>query len=165
MELREAEALGIEYHHHGGVGHVHAHFYYGCCHENLRFAFNKLLHLFFLFGGFHLAVHLAETEFGEHFEERGEAFLKVLQVELLALLDEREHDIHLSALAYLLADAVVETRCLVVVFMYCHHGLASWRQLVYHAHVEIAVDGHGECARYRCGGHHEHVGRILALAP
>ena len=107
MELREAEAFGVEYHHHGGVGHVHAHLYHCCGYEDVRLVAYELLHLFFLFGRFHLAVHLAYPEFGEHLAYRFITVFKVLKVGLLAFLYQREHHIHLPALVYLLSYAAV----------------------------------------------------------
>ena len=44
-------------------------------------------------------------------------------------------------------------------------GLAARRQFVDDTHVEVAVDGHGEGAGDGGGGHHQYVGRVLALAP
>ena len=45
------------------------------------------------------------------------------------------------------------------------HGLTTWRQLVDHTHVEVAVKRHGKGARNRSSGHHQHVWWVLALAP
>ena len=165
MQLRQSEAFGVENHHHRSVRHVDAHLYHRCGDENLCLSVNKLLHLLVLLSRFHLAVHLAEAEFREHLLQYFKPLLKVLYVELLALLDERKHDIHLSALFYLLSDARVQTCGLVVVFVYRHYRFPSRRQLVDNAHVEVAVYCHCEGSRYRCGGHHEHMGRVLAFAP
>ena len=87
MELRESEALRVEYHHHGGVGHVHAHLDDGGCDENLRLARYELLHLGVFLLRLHLAVYLAYLELGEDVAQRGVAFLEVLEVALLALGD------------------------------------------------------------------------------
>ena len=59
-------------------------------------------------------MHLTELEFGEHLQQRLEPLLEVLQVDVLTLLDQREHDIHLSSLVDLLADALVHWYRLVV---------------------------------------------------
>ena len=45
------------------------------------------------------------------------------------------------------------------------YGLASRRQLVNDAHVEVAVNGHGECARYGRGCHDQHMRRLVTLSP
>ena len=66
MELRESEALRVEYHHHGGVGHVHAHLDDGGCDENLRLARYELLHLGVFLLRLHLAVHLAYLDRNAH---------------------------------------------------------------------------------------------------
>ena len=50
MQLGETEALGIQYHHHRGIRHVHAHLYDGGGNENLRLALHEKLHLLFLLG-------------------------------------------------------------------------------------------------------------------
>ena len=44
-------------------------------------------------------------------------------------------------------------------------GLAARGQLVDDAHVEVAVDGHGERTGDGGGRHHQHMGRVVALSP
>ena len=110
-------------------------------------------------------MNLAELKLGEYLAQARIALLEVLQVELGALLDERKHDVNLSSLVDLLSDAVVETGRLVVILVQGDDGLAARRQFVDDAHVEVAIDGHGQCARYGRGGHDEYVWRFLALGP
>ena len=110
-------------------------------------------------------MHLTELEFGEHLQQRLEPLLEVLQVDVLTLLDQREHDIHLSALVDLLADALVQTGCLIVVFMECYHWLPARRQLINHTHVEVAIDGHGQRTGNRRGRHYQYMRRVHTLAP
>lgn len=50
-------------------------------------------------------MNLAQPEFRKRLFQRLVAFFQVLQVALLALLDEREDDIYLSAEINLMADA------------------------------------------------------------
>ncbi len=165
MELRQTETLGFEDDHHRCIGHVDTHLDDGGGHKYLRLATDKLLHLNFLLGGFHLTVHLTHTVLGEHLAQRLVAVLKVLQVYLLAFLNQGEDDINLSANAYLLAYAVVERRDAVVEEMTGNDWLATGRQLVDDTDVQIAVEGHRQSARDRRGGHHEDVWRVDALAP
>ena len=54
---------------------------------------------------------------------------------------------------------------LVVILVKGLYGLASRRQLVNDAHVEVAVYGHGECARYGRGCHDQHMRRLVTLSP
>ena len=59
----------------------------------------------------------------------------------------------------------VHLHAVVLVPEACVYRLASRRKLVYHRHVQVAVHGHGQCARYRCGGHHQYMRRYRAFAP
>ena len=110
-------------------------------------------------------MHLAETELREHLSQHLEAVFEILQVALLAFFYEGEHDIHLTALSNLLADAVVERGHARVEDMRGSDGFTAWWQFVDDAHVEVAVEGHGQGAWNGCGRHHENMGRIGALAP
>ena len=88
-------------------------------------------------------MNLAEAEFRKGLLQRLITFLQILQVHLLTLLDEREDDVNLSAQLYLATDALVETRQLVVELMQGSYGLSARRQLVYYAHIQVAINGHG----------------------
>ena len=44
---RQTKSFGTLNHHHGGVGHIHTHLYYGGCHQNLRIPAGETLHLLF----------------------------------------------------------------------------------------------------------------------
>ena len=165
MQLRQSEALRVEYHHHRSVRHINAHLDNGGCNEYLCLATHKLLHLGILLLRLHPAVNLTYAELGEDVAQRSIAFFQILKVALLALSDERIDDIYLSSETYLLTNAVVERRHLIVKLVYGLHRLASRRQLVDNAHVEIAVYCHGEGARNWCGGHDKDVWRILTLCP
>ena len=165
MQLRESEALRVEYHHHRSVRHINAHLDNGGCDEYLSLTAYKLLHLGILLLRLHPAMHLADAELGEDVAQRCIALFQILEVALLALGDERIDDIYLSSETYLLAYAVVERCHLIVKLVYGLHRFASRRQLVDNAHVEVAVYCHGEGARNRRGGHDKDVWRILALRP
>ena len=62
-------------------------------------------------------MNLAQLEFRKRLFQRLVAFFQVLQVALLALLDDGEDDIGLASLLDLLADPLVERGELVVIFM------------------------------------------------
>ena len=165
MQLRQSEPLRIENNHHGGVRHVNSHFYYRSRNQYLCLPVDEALHFRLLFCWFHLPVHLTHTVIRECFFQRFKAVFKVFQVYFFAFFDKRKHDIHLSSLFYLLSDALIEARHLSVELMNCLYRFAPGRQLVYHAYVEISVDGHGQGARYGGGGHYQYVGRVLAFRP
>ena len=110
-------------------------------------------------------MNLAEAEFRKGLLQRLITFLQILQVHLLTLLDEREDDVNLSAQLYLVTDALVETRQLVVELMKGSYGLSAWRQLVYYAYIQVSINGHGEGARDRGGCHYQHMRRIGTLCP
>ena len=165
MELRQTEALGFHNDHHTGIGDVDADLNHRRCHQHLCLTTHKGLHLGFLLGGLHLAVHLAHLVSGEHLLQFPKAVLKVLEVHLLALLYQRKDDIHLPALRHFATDAFVEARLLVVVFMQRLYGLAARRQFVDDTHVEVAIQRHSKGAGDRGRRHHEDVRRIVVLAP
>ena len=71
----------------------------------------------------------------------------------------------MAAGVYLLADTLIETGQLVIIFVLGVDGLAARRQFVDDTHIEVAIDGHGKCTGDRGGGHHQHMGGIGALAP
>ena len=165
MELCQTEPLGIEDDHHGGIRYVHTHFYHGGGNENLGLSLGEMLHFLLLFSRLHLSMYLAESELREGFLQRLESLFEILQVTLLALLDEGEDDIHLSAKVDLATDALVEARQLVIKLMERLNRLSARWQFVDDAHVEVAIDGHCQGARNRSGGHHKHMRWILALSP
>ena len=45
------------------------------------------------------------------------------------------------------------------------YGFPAWWQFVDDAHVEVAIEGHGEGTWNRCGRHHQHMRGIGVLAP
>ena len=165
MELGQAETLGIEDDHHRGIRYIDTNFNHGGGYEDLRLTFHKLLHLLFLILRFHATVNLAKAELREGLFQHFEAVFEILQVALLAFLNQREDEIHLTPLMDLLADAVVEGGHTGVEDMGGPYGLTTWRELVDHTHIEIAIEGHGKGTWDGRGCHHQHVGRIHALTP
>ena len=165
VQLGETEALCIQDNHHRSIGHIYTNFYYGGGNENLCFALHKLLHLCLLLGRFHLAMNLTQFEFRECLFQRFVTFFQVLQVALLAFLDQRKDDIYLSAEINLAADALIETGELGIKLMQRLYRFSARWQFINHAHVQVTINGHGEGAGDRSGGHHEDMRRILALVP
>ena len=163
--MGETEALGVEDHHHRGIGHIHAHLDDGGGDKNLGLTTDETLHLLFLLTGFHASVDLTEPELGEGLFQYLVAILQILQVALLRLFDEREDDIHLTTFPDLLTDAVVEGGHAGIENMGGPDGFATWWEFVDHTHVEVAIERHGEGTRDRGGGHHQYMGRVLTLAP
>ena len=53
-------------------------------------------------------MNLAEAELWENLSQHAEAVFQVLEVYLLAFLNQREDDVHLSTLMNLFADAVIQ---------------------------------------------------------
>ena len=165
MQLGETEALCVQDNHHRSIRHIYTNFYYGGGNENLRLTLHKLLHLYLLFGRFHLSVYLTQFEFRECLFQRFVTFFQVLQVALLAFLDQRKDDIYLSAEINLAADALIETGELGIKLMQRLYRFSARWQFINHAHVQIAINGHGEGTWDRSGSHHEDMRRILALVP
>ena len=165
MELAESEALRLHDDHHRGIGHVDSHLNHGRCHEHLCLTACKALHLFVFLLGFHLAVYLAQSVFRKHLTQRGIAIFQAFQVDALALFDKWKDHIDLSSLLHLLAQSIVERWYSAVEGMGGDHGLASWRQFIDDADIEIAVECHSQGAGNGCGCHYEDMWRIVAFAP
>ena len=89
-------------------------------------------------------MHLAHLKLRKNLAQGLVAVLEVLEVDVLALLNEREHDISLSAKAYLPANALIELRELGILDMLSLYGLAARWQLVDDTDVEVAIKGHGK---------------------
>ena len=108
-------------------------------------------------------MYLTETEIREGLAQGLKALFQVLQVNLLALLDEGEYDIDLPALVNLPADTVIERRHAIVEDVGGADGLSAWWQLIDDAHVKVAIQGHGQCTRNGRGCHHKDVGDGVAF--
>ena len=85
-------------------------------------------------------------------------------LELLALADQRAHDVGLAPGRHLARGPCAQTAA--SSSSPCAHSvtiaLPAGRLLAEDRHVEVAVDGHGRGARDRRGRHHEHVGHRAA---
>lgn len=165
VQLGEAEALGVEDDHHGGVGDVDADFDDGRGDEDLGFAGDETLHLGFFLFGFHFSMYFAHSHAREDGFEGFVAFFEVFEIAFLTFFDEGIDDVDLSALGNLLPNAGVEAGGLVIVFVKGLDGFAAGRKLVDDADVEVAVEGHGQRSRNGCGGHHEYVRRGGTFLP
>ena len=110
-------------------------------------------------------MYLTQSELRKDLFHRFEALLQILQIYYLALFYQWEYDVYLSALSYLVADAVVQTRHLVVVFMDGLYGFPSWRQLIDDTHVKVAVDGHSQRTWNGCCCHDEDVRWVNVFIP
>ena len=165
VKLRESESLGVFDDHDGGVGHVHAHLDHGGGHEDVRLSAGEELHLVVFGGGFESAMDEGHAIVGEGFAHFFVTLLEGEEVEFLVFLDEGVDDIGLSSLAQLLPHEVVHGLAVALVAHEGGDGFASRGEFVDDAHVEVAIDGHGQCAWDGCGGHHQHMGRHHVFAP
>ena len=167
VELGDAEAVGVEDHHDRGVRDVDADLDHRRRDEHVELAGAESGHRRLLLGRREPPVEQPEPQPGEltrrqplaGVERRGD-------LELLALLDEGADDVGLSAGGDLLAH--VGPHPSLGVLALGRAGLdrgAAGRELVEHADVEVAVDGHRRRARDRGGGHHEGVGRAPGAVP
>ena len=167
VQLREPEPLGRFDDHDRGVWHVDAHFDDRRGDHDIGLARLELAHRLLLVGGFHLAVAdrgdiLRQREIARYgFVAVGEVFV----IHGLGLLDERIYDIDLPSLGDLLLHEAEQAQPRRIGVMYGLDRPSSRRELVDHRDVEVAVEGHGQRAGNRRGGHHEDVRRLLVLRP
>ena len=166
VQLAQAEALGTLNHHHRGVGHVHPHLYHGGGHQDIGPSGGEGVHVEGLVGRILLPVYDGHLVLGqrEGLHNLLIAQLEVLVVHLFALKDERIHNKGLPALGNLVPDEVVHGVTLVLPHAEGCDGLAARGHLVYHGHVQVSVQGHGQGARDGGGRHHQHVRRGTAPA-
>ena len=167
VQLREPEPLGRFDDHDRGVRHVDAYFDDRRGDHDIGLARLELAHRLLLVGGFHLAVAnrgdiLRQREIARYgFVAVGEVFV----IHGLGLLDERIYDIDLPSLGDLLLHEAEQAQPRRIGVMYGLDRPSSRRKLVDHRDVEVAVEGHGQRAGNRRGGHHEDVRRLLVFGP
>ena len=149
-------------HHQAGVGHVHAHLDDGGGHQHAHASAAELGHHGRLLASGHAAVqqpHLtARQRSAEHGAQLGVRLGGVLQVQRLALFDQRAHPVDLSALLQLVADARDDLIALAVGKHLGDDGRAPGRQLVEGADGQVRKVGHGQGARDGRGAHGQQVG-------
>ena len=108
VQLAQAEAFGILYHHDGGVGNVNAHLNHGGGNHDVGFAPLETVHLIGFGIGRHLAMYDAELVLW-HGKTARQAFVavhQVFQVEAFALVDKGINHIDLPTLGNLLFHKV-----------------------------------------------------------
>jgi hypothetical protein len=110
-------------------------------------------------------VYHRDTVLRECLAEGVVAVLKVLQIEILVLLDEWIDDIHLSAQVYLLGDELVDGCAALDVVVKRVYGFAPRREFVDDTHMQVAIDSHRQCARDRGGSHYQNMGRTDIFLP
>ena len=165
MQLRQAEAVGVFYHHHRGVGHIHPHFNHRGSHENIQFAALEGLHHGIFVRRLHAPVHFADFESREHVAKIIVARFEVLQIAFFAALNKGKHHVNLPSGRQFAHHARVHIAALFLCVVNGLNRFAPGRQRVDDRHVEVAVDRHGKGARNGRGGHHEHVRRAHILLP
>src|ERR1700722_18666728 len=111
MKLRQAKALGMLDHHHGRVGHIHAHFDHGGRDQNLQFAALKHAHdLFFQFS-VEAAMQKSHLQVGENITaELAIHFDRSFQFALLILGNHGINHVGLMSGSNLLADELPDFR-------------------------------------------------------
>ena len=165
VQLGEAEAVGRFDGHHGRVGQIDADFDDDSGDDHARLAGGEVGHHGLLLFGGHAAVEQADTgrEVGERtLGEALELFGGGGGFEFVGLFDQRADDEGLVAGGGLCADALVDLVTFVRLDDAGLDALAAGWEFVDGGVVEFAVDGEGEGARNRGGGHDQQVGRAFA---
>ena len=88
-------------------------------------------------------MHLADLVFRERLANMQVTFFQVLDVHLLAFLNEGIDNIHLTSLLYLLPDKGIKGGTAVIELMNGLNRFASGRKLVDDRDIQIAIQGHG----------------------
>ena len=163
VQLGDAEPVGVEDHHHRGVGDVDADLDHGGGDEHVELAGAEQVHRHLLLGRRQPAVQQPEPEPRQL--AGGEPLVGLLgrrHLELLALVDQRAHDVGLAPgrRPRRARRPTPPPRAADPVRPLGHDRRAARRQLVEHAHVEVAVDGHRRRPRDRRRRHHQHVGHV-----
>jgi len=97
MELGNTEAVGVEDHHHGGVGHVHTHFDHGGGDEHIEVAGSEQIHCLFLLGRRHPAMEQANPQVFELvMGKAGVRLFRRGRFQFLGLIDQRADHVCLT---------------------------------------------------------------------
>ena len=163
MQLGETHALRVFDHHQRRVRHVHADLDHGGRNQQLNPARLEREHGCVLLGRRHAAVDETHTHLGQRLRKGGGSLLRCLIAQLVRLVDERTHPVHLPAGAARRHDP----RDDFVTPLFGYHdgfdGRAARRQLIDDRDVEIRVSGHRERARNRGRRHDELVRKTTVL--
>ena len=90
---------------------------------------------------------------------------KVLQVQLIVLINKWIDHIHLPAQINLLRNKLINGHSALNRIVQCLHRLAPRWQLIYHTHLQVAIHRHCQRAGDRRGGHNQHMRRLCILVP
>ena len=165
MELREAEAFGVLDEHHGRVRDVDADLDHRRRNEDVDLAVAESAHGIVLRGRVEAAVQERHSAMRKATGAQILVFLRRgTECDLVALLDQRQHDVRLTGFRDLRVDEVEHLRARLLGTPRRRHRLAARRTLVEHTHVEVAVQRERERPRNRRGAHQQHVGTRALLA-
>ena len=130
---------------------------------------SKKLHVDIFVFRFHLAVDNGSYIFRslEFLNDSHVSGFEVFVIHLLAFLDQRIYHEDLVPLGYLGPHEIKYLAPLAFPCMCCDNRSAARREFVYYAHVEVSVQGHGQCPWNRGCGHDHHMRSksVIILAP
>ena len=162
MQLRQPEALRVFNQHDGGVWHIDAYFNDSSTDEYARQAATKTFHNPLLFRRGNASME----QFAGEWQQTLAPFLKLsgsrFRLKFFALVNQRINDISLPARFQFAAQKCEHVRQFFLVACCRRDPSAVRRHLVDCRDIEIAVEAHGEGARNRRRGHHQHIRRRLA---
>ena len=138
MELREAEAIGIDDHHDRCIRNVDADFDDRGAHEDVDRATLEAIHRLFFFRRAHSAVHHGDAAIRKAALDRFESERERLEIELLRLFDDRINDVSLRAGVDFFVDECVDALELCARSHGGLDALASRRKLVDDGEFEVA---------------------------
>ena len=165
MQLTQTKALSILNNHHTGIGHIHTHLNHRGCHQDLRLATHKSLHLFIFVLRFHLSVHHRDAVLRKGLAELIVAVGQVLQIQFLIFINERIYYIHLPSYINLLRNKLVNWRTALDRIVERLYWFTPRRQLINDTHLQVAIYCHRQSARNRGGCHYEYMWRLGVLVP
>src|SRR6266498_898916 len=100
MKLREAEPLGMNDKHHGGIRYIEANFYYRRTYKDIAFAALEGGHCSFPFRSLHLTMNEAYPEAGKDFFEGLFPDKRGFQIRFLRFLYQGINYVYLPALLH-----------------------------------------------------------------
>ena len=164
VQRRQTVPLGVFNHHHGGVGHVHAHLDHGGGDQHVQLAVFELVHHGGFFFRLQLAVHQADAPVGQKGPGHvGEVAGHRLQIRRagrfgITLLHPGADDVHLMALVDLVVQKMIHVPPLFAGHRVGFYRQAAGGQLVQNGDVQIAVHQKAQRAGDGRGAHHQHMG-------
>ena len=166
MELRQTEPVCVLDHHQIGVRHVHTDLDNRCCDQDIVFLRCKIAHDLIFFRVFHASVQYSHAPVRKQLLQVFCMLLRAFQLcfRIFAVLDERTHNVSLSAETDLLINEGSNTLAHVFAHGVGLNRTSSGRDLVQHGHIQIAVHDECERARNRRSRHNEHMRRAAFRA-